>query len=91
MKLGSSIFREIELMYGLQRELGKLQDKLSMIKVVLVDAVAIWVERLMDVVYDADDLFDDFTTEDLHRKKDVQGRFFGQVSDFFSSSNHLVF
>ena len=45
----------------------------------------------MDVVYDADDLFDDFTTEDLHRKKDVQGRFFGQVSDFFSSSNHLVF
>ena len=39
MKLGSSIFREIELIYGLQRELGKLQDKLSMIKVVLVDAL----------------------------------------------------
>ena len=58
MKLGSYIFREIGLMYGVQSELGKLQDKLSMIKAVLVDAeeqqkrshaVAIWVQRLMDV------------------------------------------
>ena len=45
----------------------------------------------MYVVYDADDLFDDFTIEDLRRKTDVQGRFFGQVSDFFSSSNHFAF
>ena len=30
MKLGSYIFREIGLMYGVQSELGKLQDKLSM-------------------------------------------------------------
>ena len=44
----------------------------------------------MYAVYDADDLFDDFTIEDLRRKTDVQGRFFGQVSHF-SSSNHFAF
>ncbi|XP_034703028.1 putative disease resistance protein RGA3 isoform X2 [Vitis riparia] len=100
MTLGSSIYGEIGLMYGVRNELGKLQDKLSMIKAVLVDAeeqqqrshaVATWVQRLKDVVYDADDLFDDFATEELRRKTDVQGRFAGQVGDFFSSSNHLAF
>ncbi|KAL6328510.1 hypothetical protein AAG906_038705 [Vitis piasezkii] len=100
MKVGSSVSREIGLMYGVQNELGKLQDKLSMIKAVLFDAeeqqqrshaVATWVERLTDVVYDADDLFDDFATEELRRKTEVQGRFAGQVGDFFSSSNHLAF
>ena len=37
MKLGSSISREIGLMYGVRSELGKLQEKLSIIKAVLVD------------------------------------------------------
>ncbi|XP_034680210.1 putative disease resistance protein RGA3 [Vitis riparia] len=87
MTLGSSIYGEIGLMYGVRNELGKLQEKLSMIKAVLVDAeeqqqrshaVATWVQRLKDVVYDADDLFDDFATEELRRKTDVQGRFAGQ-------------
>ena len=100
MKLGSSIYGEIGLMYGVRNELGKLQDKLSTIKAVLVDAeeqqqrshaVATWVQRLKDVVYDADDLFDDFATEELRRKTEVQGRCAGQVGDFFSSSNHLAF
>ncbi|KAL6327844.1 hypothetical protein AAG906_026518 [Vitis piasezkii] len=100
MKLGSSIYGEIGLMYGVRNELGKLQDKLSMIKAVLVDAeeqqqrshaVATWVQRLKDVVYDADDLFDDIATEELRRKTEVQGRIAGQVGDFFSSSNHLAF
>ena len=101
MKLGSAVFHEIGLVYGVRGELRKLEDTLSTVRAVLLDAeekqesshaVAVWVRRLKDVVYDADDLFDDFATEDLSRKTVVHRRFgIGQVSDFFSSSNHLAF
>ncbi|KAL6327853.1 hypothetical protein AAG906_026527 [Vitis piasezkii] len=99
-KLTSTVFHEIGLMYGVQGELRKLENTLSTVRAVLLDAeeqqetshaVADWVRRLKDVVYDADDLLDDFVTEDLRRKTDDQGRFGEQVSDFFSSSNHLAF
>ena len=100
-KLGSAVFHEIGLMYGVGSELRRLEDTLSTVRAVLVDAeekkessqaVAAWVRRLNDVVYDADDLLDDFAFEELRRKTDVRGgRFGGQVRDFFSSSNHLAF
>ncbi|WKA02388.1 hypothetical protein VitviT2T_020582 [Vitis vinifera] len=100
MKLGSAVFHEIGLMYGVRGELSKLKEKLSTVGAVLLDAeekqesscaVADWVRRLKDVVYDADDLLDDFATEDLRRKTDDRGRFAAQVSDFFSPSNQLAF
>ena len=101
MKLGSTVFHEIGLVYGVVSELRKLEETLSTVRAVLVDAeekqesshaVAVWVRRLNDVVYDADDLLDDFATEDLRRKStDDRRRFARQVSDFFSSSNHLAF
>lgn len=99
-KLGSAVFKEIGLMYAVGGELTKLEEKLSTVRAVLLDAeeqqksshlVADWVRRLKDVVYDADDLLDDFSTEDLRRKTDDRGRFAAQVSDFFSPSNHLAF
>ena len=100
-KLGSAVFHEIGLMYGVGSELRRLEDTLSTVRAVLVDAeekkessqaVAAWVRRLNDVVYAADDLLDDFAFEELRRKTDVRGgRFGGQVRDFFSSSNHLAF
>ena len=100
MKLGSTVFHEIGLVYGVVSELRKLEETLSTVRAVLVDseekqesshAVAVWVRRLNDVVYDADDLLDDFATEDLRRKStDDRRRFARQVSDF-SSSNHLAF
>ena len=37
MNLGSSVSREIGLMYGVRSEREKLQDKLSMIEAILVD------------------------------------------------------
>ena len=98
--LGSNLVHEIGLIYGVRGELRKLENTLSTVAAVLLDAeekeesshaVAVWVRRLKDVVYDADDLLDDFATEELRRKTDDRGRFAGQVSDFFSSSNHLAF
>ncbi|KAL6327850.1 hypothetical protein AAG906_026524 [Vitis piasezkii] len=87
MKLGSAVFDEIGLMYGVGGELSKLKEKLSTVGAVLLDAeekqesshaVADWVRRLKDVVYDADDLLDDFATEDSRRKTDDRGRFAAQ-------------
>ncbi|XP_034679608.1 putative disease resistance protein RGA4 isoform X2 [Vitis riparia] len=94
-KLGSLAFRQIGSAFGVAKELTKLTEKLDAIRGVLVDAekrqeesdgVKAWVRRLKDVVYDADDLLDDFETLQLQR-----GGVARQVSDFFSSSNQLVF
>eukprot|EP00261_Vitis_vinifera_P031361 XP_019072604.1 PREDICTED: putative disease resistance protein RGA3 [Vitis vinifera] len=93
-KLGSSAFQQIGSAFDVTKELTKLTKKLHTIKGVLVDAekrqeesdaVKAWVRRLKDVVYDADDLLDDFETLQLQRGVARQ------VSDFFSSSNQVVF
>ncbi|KAJ9685696.1 hypothetical protein PVL29_017651 [Vitis rotundifolia] len=88
-KLTSTVFHEIGLMYGVRGELRKLENTLSTVRATS-HAVADWVRRLKDVVYDADDLLDDFVTEDLRRKTDDRGRFAKQVSEFFPSPNHLA-
>ncbi|RVW93535.1 Disease resistance protein RGA2 [Vitis vinifera] len=94
-KLGSSAIQQIGSAFGVAKELTKLTEKLDAIRGVLLDAeekqekshaVKTWVRRLKDVVYDADDLLDDFATHQLQR-----GGVARQVSDFFSSSNQLVY
>lgn len=50
------------------------------------DSVKAWVRRLKDVVYDADDLLEDLATHQRQR-----GGAARQVSDFFSSTNQLLF
>ncbi|RVW64614.1 Disease resistance protein RGA2 [Vitis vinifera] len=95
--LGSSAFQEIGSMYGVPKEITKLNGKLGTIKAVLLDAqekqqqqsnraVKDWVRRLRGVVYDADDLLDDYATHYLQR-----GGLARQVSDFFSSENQVAF
>ncbi|EOY12519.1 Leucine-rich repeat containing protein [Theobroma cacao] len=88
--------QELGLIFGLKKDLEKLQETLSTIKAVLLDAdekqesdraLKNWILRLEDVVYDADDLLDEFDYEILRQK--VLDR--GQVSKFFSSSNPLAF
>nr|ADD17347.1 resistance protein XiR1.2 [Vitis arizonica] len=96
-KLGSKAFQEIGSMYGVPKEMTKLNGKLGTIKAVLLDAeekqqqqsnraVKDWVRRLKGVVYDADDLLDDYATHYLKR-----GGLARQVSDFFSSENQVAF
>ena len=95
-KLGSSAVQRTGSAFGVGKELRKLEKKLATIKGVLVDAekrqqesdaVKSWVRRLKDVVYDADDLLDDFETLQLQK----HGGVLRQVSNFFSSSNQLLF
>ena len=94
-KLGSSAIQRIGSAFGVTKELMKLTMKLDTINGVLLDAekkreesdaVKAWVRRLKDVVYEADDLLDEFETLELQ-----PGGVSIQVSDFFLSSNQLLF
>ncbi|KAJ9685661.1 hypothetical protein PVL29_017624 [Vitis rotundifolia] len=94
-KLGSLVAQEIGLARGVRKELKKLGDTLTTIKAMLLNAeeqqqedpaVENWVRRFKDVIYDADDLLDDFATYELGR-----GGMARQVSRFFSSSNQVAF
>ena len=93
--LGSSVVQKMGSMYGVRTELRKLEGTLGTLKAVLLDAedhlekshaVKDWVKRLKGVVYDVDDLLDDFATNRLQR-----GGLVRQVSHFFSSSNQVAF
>ena len=75
--LGSQIFQEIGLLWGVKDELQSIKSAVSRIQAVLQDAVEQqnhnhqirdWLEKLKDVVYDADDLLGEFFTESFAAK-----------------------
>ncbi|XP_052303061.1 putative disease resistance protein RGA1 isoform X11 [Populus trichocarpa] len=85
----------IRLAWGLEGQLQKLKQSVTMIKAVLKDAarrpvtddsVKLWLEKLQDVAYDAEDVLDEFAYEIL--RKDQKK---GKVRDFFSSHNPAAF
>ncbi|KAL6185894.1 hypothetical protein ACLB2K_042016 [Fragaria x ananassa] len=72
IKLGSSAFQKLGLIYGVNKEMKKLENTLSTIKAVLLDAeekqekshlVQDWIRKLNEVVYEVDDLLDAFETK----------------------------
>ncbi|KAK4566336.1 hypothetical protein RGQ29_002545 [Quercus rubra] len=71
-----------------------------MIQAVLADAerrqvgeerVKLWLQRLKDVAYDADDVLDELAYELLRRKVEIQNQMKRKVCFFFSFSNPLAF
>jgi hypothetical protein len=75
--LGSLVLQEIGLFRGFKDELRKLESTVLTIQAVLLDAeekqanshaVKVWLGNLKDVMYEADDLLDDFSTE-LQRRQ----------------------
>jgi hypothetical protein len=75
--LGSLVLQEIGLLWGFKDELRKLESTVLTIQAVLLDAeekqanshaVKDWLGNLKDVMYEADDLLDDFSTE-LQRRQ----------------------
>ncbi|KAM7478180.1 hypothetical protein LguiA_026393 [Lonicera macranthoides] len=98
-KLTTLAFREIGLIWGVKKDFKRLKSTVSAIKAVLLDAaeqkkksrqVEDWLEKLQDVLYDIDDVLDDFMTEDLRRKVVIKGSKRKAVKNFFSSSNSLA-
>ncbi|XP_026405132.1 putative disease resistance protein RGA3 [Papaver somniferum] len=97
-KLGYVIAQEIGLAWGVEDDLKKLQSTLQMIAEVTDDAekkqlsdssVRLWLERLKDAAYDADDVLDEFSYEVMRRRE--IGRLKFKVCDLVSSSNPLAF
>eukprot|EP00258_Populus_trichocarpa_P036671 XP_024452690.1 putative disease resistance protein RGA3 isoform X3 [Populus trichocarpa] len=92
----SSIAAEgIRLAWGLEGQLQKLNQSLTMIQAVLQDAARrpvtdksakLWLEKLQDVAYDAEDVLDEFAYEIL--RKDQKK---GKVRDCFSLHNPVAF
>ena len=98
--VGSLALQEIKLAHGVKADLENLKSTVSTIKDVLLDAekkagdsVAVkgWLEKLKDVLRDADDVLDDFSTEALQRKMMAGNKMTKEVRIFFSSSNQLAF
>ncbi|XP_058079916.1 putative disease resistance protein RGA1 [Magnolia sinica] len=105
-RLASPILEQCELLWGVRDEIENLRSKLSTIQAVLEDAeeqqvkskaLQNWLGKLKCVVYDADDILDDFTIEmeaepkvEAKRKKVEIGDCFKKVGTFFSASNPLV-
>ncbi|XP_058721718.1 putative disease resistance protein RGA4 [Vicia villosa] len=100
-KLGSSLYKELGIIWNLKEDIEKMKNTVSMIKSVLLDAeskannhqVSNWLEELKDVLYDADDLLDDFSSEDLKGKVIARPRSkkLKQVLYFFSKPNKIAY
>ncbi|CAK9313841.1 unnamed protein product [Citrullus colocynthis] len=65
------------LAWGFKKELSKLRDSLLMVEAILRDAdriraehqaLKLWLEKLEDIVFEADVLLDELSYEDLRRK-----------------------
>uniref|UniRef100_A0A7N2LE79 Uncharacterized protein n=1 Tax=Quercus lobata TaxID=97700 RepID=A0A7N2LE79_QUELO len=98
--LSPLIREEIKLACCLKADLVNLKSTVSIIKDVLLDAekqahhravVKDWLEKLQDVLHDADDVLDDVATEALQRNVMAGNKMTKEVRIFFSSSNQLAF
>ena len=101
MTLSSAAMKKIGEIYSIRDELEQLQGTLPTIRDVLLDAerqqahnnqVRLWLEKLKDVVNDADDLVDEVSTEG-HRRQlmPTKNKVLKVVRIFCSTSNQIVF
>ncbi|KAG8646649.1 putative disease resistance protein RGA1 [Manihot esculenta] len=100
-KLASNTYQEISIAWGVHGELRKLQDVLTTIKAVLLDAeekqvenreLRVWLAKLKDAFYDAEDLLDEFECEQQRKQVlKLYGTTAKKVGRFLSPSNPLVF
>uniref|UniRef100_A0A199UBI9 Uncharacterized protein n=1 Tax=Manihot esculenta TaxID=3983 RepID=A0A199UBI9_MANES len=99
-KLGSLALEEFFLAWGLETDLEKIKRNLKVIEAVLLDAeqqlslnprIKIWLDNLKQVLYDAEDVVDEFECEALRSKVVKSGKTTRKVCRFFSSSNPLAF
>ncbi|GAB2293267.1 hypothetical protein Dimus_027472 [Dionaea muscipula] len=99
-KLGSKALEEIAAAWGFKDQLEKLKETATMINGMLADAeqrqvqdkaVQLWLERLRSVVYDADDLFDEFSTIVMRKELMTGSSLSKEVRLFFSTSNQPAF
>ncbi|XP_050284562.1 putative disease resistance protein RGA1 isoform X2 [Quercus robur] len=97
--LGSFIAEEIKLALGVKTEIENLESRVSTIQAVLLDAekrssqnnvIKNWLGKLKDVLHDADDVLDDFSTEVLRQKVMSGNKMTKEVRIFFLSENNKM-
>ncbi|KAK3188716.1 hypothetical protein Dsin_028277 [Dipteronia sinensis] len=73
-KLGSIAYQQVFLLWGVKKDLLKLENTSTTINAVLLDAehqqfhnreLRVWLEKLKDVCYDAEDVLSEFEAESL--------------------------
>ncbi|XP_038722059.1 putative disease resistance protein RGA3 [Tripterygium wilfordii] len=76
-KIASLALQEVSLAWGLERDLKKLEDNLTIIKAVLLDAeekqaqsqaLRLWLGRLKNFCYDAENVLDELEYEGLRKQ-----------------------
>ncbi|KAI6673796.1 hypothetical protein NL676_001702 [Syzygium grande] len=99
-KIASRALQEAVAIYGVENQISELRETLTAIKAVLLDAeeqqaknhrLQVWLDRLRDVLYDAEDVLDKFECEAL--RKQVMSRHGGikeKVCRCFTVSNPLI-
>ncbi|XP_026409975.1 putative disease resistance protein RGA3 [Papaver somniferum] len=94
-KLVGVVSEDIALAWDVKDDLKKLQSTSEMILTVIADAerrqekeevVRLWLRRIKDIAYDADDVIDEFSYEDM-RRCDREDSPKQKVISFPSSSN----
>ncbi|XP_050281910.1 putative disease resistance protein RGA3 [Quercus robur] len=98
-KAGDGAVQEIALIWGVKDEIKKLKETVSTISAVLLDAEAkkhnneikLWLQRLKEAMFDADDLLDEISTEALRREAMTRDKKAKEVRIFFSKSNQLAY
>ncbi|KAA8547765.1 hypothetical protein F0562_004194 [Nyssa sinensis] len=98
--LNSLALQELGMVWGMKTDLENLESTISTIQAVIQDAevkqrnseaVKNWLIKLKDATYGADNVLDEFATEALRRRMDIQRGVISQVSTFFSLRNPLIF
>ncbi|XP_017976188.1 PREDICTED: putative disease resistance protein RGA3 [Theobroma cacao] len=99
-KLATVAYQEISLAWGVQTDFQRLNDILTIVKDVLLDAeenqaknnqLRNWLLKLKDACYDAEDVLDEFQIEAWRRQVLKQRNIGKKVRSFFSSSNPVAF
>ncbi|KAF2307942.1 hypothetical protein GH714_033574 [Hevea brasiliensis] len=100
-KVTSYAYQEICFAWGLQGELKKLEDILLTVKAVLLDAeekqasdhqLRVWLAKLEDALYDAEDVLDEFECENQRRRVlQLYGTTIKKVSDSICKLQNLQF
>nr|XP_023924485.1 putative disease resistance protein RGA3 [Quercus suber] len=99
-KAGNLALKEVALIWGVNDEINKLKERVSIISAVILDAEAkqhdsaeikLWLNRLKDAMCDADDLLDEISTEALRREVMTRDKKAKEVRIFFSKSNQFAY
>ncbi|KAM7524444.1 hypothetical protein LguiA_014346 [Lonicera macranthoides] len=81
-KLGSYALQQLGLAWGVKKELKRLESSMSIVRGILLDAeeqqvtntpVREWMRMLKDILFDVDEMVDDFATEALQRQVQIHG------------------